>query len=331
MNPRALTAELPVTFVQMRSAVCRWMAAPGNRDGRSSRRGRIEAIVLSTVALPLLTSCYVERIERSVTEQVQIEMQATSPSILVRVDRGSIVVEGSGRETVDVEFETVARAGTEQAAEAALLAARTRAVREGDRVTIEATRTGGLSSPTSRLRTNVSVRAPRGARLDLRTHDGSVSIESTEGDIDVESADGRIELRDVRGKMKLRAADGRIRGEDLEGEIDALSEDGPVELSGAFRGLRAVTSDGRVRIEAVRSLPDRSSWMLRSSDGSIRLLVPDDFAAELDASAADGDIDLAVSGFVGDRSDRRVRGTLGGGGPLVLITASDGRVTIRTR
>lgn len=293
-------------------------------------RARYVAALAVLVVLPW-AGCYVPRVEESAVESARIEVEDRPVRVVVRVDDGSIEVTGSHERSVEVTFASRARARNAETARALLRGVRTRAVRDGDGVLVEAAT--GHESPRSgaSLRTDVRLRTPPGSTLDLRTRDGSIELTSLEGEIYAESGDGRLRLRDVSGRLRLRTMDGSIRGEDLKGDVDALTEDGRIELEGAFTSLRAVTGDGRVRVDVARSLPDRSPWTLRTSDGSIRLVLPGGFRASLDASTPDGGIDLDVSGFSGERSERRARGTIGGGGPLVLATTADGRVSIEER
>ena len=66
-----------------------------------------------------------------------------------------------------------------------------------------------------------------------------------------------------------------------------------------------------------------------SGDGSMELLLPADFAADLDAHAGDGAISLGMPVVVsGALSRSRIQGALNGGGPLLRLWSGDGSIQI---
>jgi len=73
---------------------------------------------------------------------------------------------------------------------------------------------------------------------------------------------------------------------------------------------------------------------LRTADGAIRVLLPASAAADIDATASDGRIVNRLASFDGAGSaenDGRLRGRLGGGGPLLLFSTMDGRIELGQR
>ena len=70
-------------------------------------------------------------------------------------------------------------------------------------------------------------------------------------------------------------------------------------------------------------------WSVRTSDGSIELALPDTLDAELEASTADGRVTNDLSRFEGTERGNRIKGILGAGGRLILVTTMDGRIVLR--
>jgi hypothetical protein len=71
--------------------------------------------------------------------------------------------------------------------------------------------------------------------------------------------------------------------------------------------------------------------VVRTADGAIRALLPASAAADIDAIASDGRIVnrlLSFDGAARDESDSRLRGKLGGGGPLLFFSTMDGRIEL---
>ncbi len=124
------------------------------------------------------------------------------------------------------------------------------------------------------------VRAPRGAALDLRSHNGPIalqnvngtiaaraingpiSVKRSSGTIEISTENGPISLDGGSGTTKLNAQNGpitvKLRGTAWDGSLDAHTENGPVALKmpAAFRSGVIVESQGHgpvsCRAEACR-------------------------------------------------------------------------------
>jgi len=130
------------------------------------------------------------------------------------------------------------------------------------------------------------VRAPRGAGLDLRSHNGPislrgvnasvtagatngpVSVRESSGTFDLQTQNGPISLSGGSGTAKLRAQNGpitvRLSGSDWDGNIDAHTENGPVSLRlpAGFRSGVVIESDGHgpVSCRAAACREARRTW-----------------------------------------------------------------------
>jgi Putative adhesin len=72
-----------------------------------------------------------------------------------------------------------------------------------------------------------------------------------------------------------------------------------------------------------------SPWNIRTIDGSVDVLLPRDFRANINASTRDGHIKLALPVTVqGEISQSKVEGTLNGGGPELLLKSTDGAIRL---
>jgi predicted secreted protein len=151
-----------------------------------------------------------------------------------------------------------------------------------------------------------------------------------ESDLDIYTGDGRIEVMDVKGNARLASNDGRIRVYRADGSLNASTGDGSIEADGRFDALDVTTHDGHVRVSAqAGSKIGGIGWSVHTKDGRVDVLLPDKFAADLDAETHDGhvtvDIPLETSGQLGHS---RVRGKLNGGGPALRIRTGDGSIHI---
>ena len=236
----------------------------------------------------------------------------------MRIDDGGIAVEPSDAiGVVEVVFHKRARAADRDGARSLLDAVRVEAIANGASIAF-----GGNSE------TDVALRVPEGTALDLQTRDGRIQLERVSGDIRAETADGRIRLETVTGTLRLRTTDGSVIGTELTGAVDAASSDGRIQLEGNFDALRAVTADGSIRITSRGRRELTSDWNIRTSDGSIELTLPASISAHIEATAVSGRIVNELSTFEGSERNDRLKGTLGKGGPLILVTTMDGRITL---
>ena len=160
-------------------------------------------------------------------------------------------------------------------------------------------------------RTELVIRMPRSAKVNLHSGDGDVSAKGLEGELDFSTGDGKLELEDVDGSLRAHTSDGSVR------------------VSGRFDVLELRTSDGRVEVEARPGSQLREAWDVRSSDGSVKLRIPGDLAANVELHTSDGsittNIPIAVEGSVGSHD---IHGKMNGGGNRLTVHTSDGSVTL---
>jgi nitrogen regulatory protein PII len=288
-----------------------------------------KALAVSLLAL-IAFGCYRQRVEDTKTEEFRFTM-GEHTVVEVRIDDGSVKVVVGASGVVEVVFENRARAADRAGARLLLENVRTEALRDGDIVRVKASSVArGAVTLGGGVRTDVTLRVPpRAIELDIRTEDGRVEIEGVSGALVAETGDGRIRVADVDGIVKLRTHDGSITGVNLTGDFDVLSGDGRIRLDGNFGQLRVVTADGSVRVSVRDKTTISNDWSIRTSDGSIELTLPKSLDAKLDATTGDGRIINNLSRFEGTERRSRVKGTLGSGGPLILLVTMDGRISLK--
>jgi len=182
---------------------------------------------------------------------------------------------------------------------------------QGNAVDIELRQPHHFSIGIDTRRTDLEIRMPRSAKVNVHSGDGAVSAKGLEGELDFTTGDGRLEIEDVDGRLRAHTSDGSVR------------------VSGRFDVLELRTSDGRVEVEARPGSQLQEAWDVRSSDGSVTLRLPGDLAADVALHTSDGrittNIPIAVEGGFG-RHD--IHGKMNGGGKLLTVHTSDGSVTL---
>jgi hypothetical protein len=146
---------------------------------------------------------------------------------------------------------------------------------------------------------------------------------------DLHTGDGSITLRNLRGTLRADTGDGSIRGEDLDGALDAHTGDGSVHVAGRFDKLQLHTQDGSVDVDVKEGSRLDGEWRIQTGDGSVRLRIPKNLAADVEAHTGDGSIrfDLPVM-MNGAKSEHNLQGKLNGGGPALVLRTGDGSITV---
>jgi len=195
--------------------------------------------------------------------------------------------------------------------------------RVGDEVRISEHQTGN--------RVEVEVRVPRQVVIGFSNRSVAIDVSiPRESDLDIHTRDGHIEVTDTRGDARLTTNDGRIRVYRADGSLNASSGDGSIEVDGRFDALDVHSGDGHVKLSAQPgSRISGNGWSVRTRDGRVDVLLPEKFAAELDAETRDGhvtvDIPLEMTGQLGHS---RMRGKLNGGGPTLHVRTGDGSIHV---
>ena len=146
-------------------------------------------------------------------------------------------------------------------------------------------------------------------------HDNPASVEYTlvvprRARLDeIKLVNGSLDIQDVAGEVHASCVNGRLQARNLEGRADLDTVNGELDAS-------------------MTQLP--SSLELSAVNGTLRLTLPSDARAELEANTVSGsisnDFGLEVSHhqFVG----HSMRGALGGGGTHVKLSNVNGRIEI---
>ncbi len=166
-----------------------------------------------------------------------------------------------------------------------------------------------------------------GGDVHARAGSGSIRIDGVGGSLEVKTGSGSIDAHAVKGAISASAGSGRIELEQTgEGDVSVHSSSGGVRVRGVRGGLSVSTSSGSIRAqgEMVRD------WNLEASSGGVTVELSPEASFELDAHTSSGSIDSEREVTVSGRLSRRsLRGTVGSGGPRLLIETSSGSIVIR--
>jgi DUF4097 and DUF4098 domain-containing protein YvlB len=185
---------------------------------------------------------------------------------------------------------------------------------------------------------------PMNIDVKSRTGSGSQNISGVAGSVEVRAGSGRIEITDIGGAVSAKSGSGSITADGIGGAFEAHAGSGKIKLTQAAPGdvvvttgsgsselhnvvgaLRVKSGSGRVTVDGRQD----GDWNLNTGSGSVRVTLPQDAAFELDAEASSGGISvdhpLTVQGEI---SKRHLRGTVRGGGNLLVIDTGSGSIRV---
>jgi hypothetical protein len=213
----------------------------------------------------------------------------------VKNTNGTVTIEqGTDDSTIEVRAERVAKASSDEAAQAALKQLEIREDVKPDAVRLE------TRGPKSWGRNNHEVRyfikVPKSIKVQAHTTNGGVR------------------LNGILNEVTATSVNGGIKGDGLSGHIDANTTNGGVEI-----GLASVSDEG-VKLETV--------------NGGVQLQLPKSAKADISAHVVNGgvhvDDDLALE-RTGEKNRRRLEGHLNGGGSRVELSTTNGGIHITGR
>ena len=275
----------------------------------------------------------VDSSEFTAREEKRFEVRGVPDVTLVTFD-GSLEIRSWDQPAVQVEVEK--RGPNKQLAEAIEV----RAEQAGNTIKVEVKKPAGETSGFFRQSPSAKVVAlvPARAKVVARSGDGSITVERVEGDLDLDTGDGSVRGYGLAGRLRVHTGDGSVRLEDVDGTIDVDTSDGTVNIGGKLQAVKVVTGDGTVVVRAEDGSAMADQWEIRTGDGGVRLELPAGFAANLDASTADGRVRVeglpaeegeAPAGSPRDESARHdVKRALGGGGKLLRLRTGSGTITV---
>lgn len=163
----------------------------------------------------------------------------------------------------------------------------------------------------------------------LRSSNGSIRIWHTKGVIEARTSNGAIEANGNTGDASLHTSNGSIRVEMNQGALEAGTSNGGINARllqpDSDRPVRLESSNGHIELvmDAVRDV------RANTSNSSITVRLPGGANARVRARTSNSpvttDFDVLTHGVIGKHS---LEGTLGGGGPLIDLSTSNGSIKL---
>ena len=296
----------------------------------------MKKLALSLVATAAIaaSACTVDIQAKDTVLHEQKRIPVTGvPNLTVRSFDGSIEIRGWDRNEIRVDLER--RAGSDADARNIRVD-----VTESDGDVLIEARPGQrhgffehIGSQSPRVRMVLAV--PHRLNVVARTGDGVILARDLNGRIELSTGDGSVRLENLQGRLTIRTGDGAVTANELQGSVTVSTGDGSVLLGGRLDELEARTGDGAIDVNVLPGSTMKGDWRISTGDGGVKILLPQDFDADIDATTGDGGIattGVAVvpKGFPQERERRRreLRGRVGTGGGMLTVRTGDGPVDI---
>lgn len=165
----------------------------------------------------------------------------------------------------------------------------------------------------------------------LRTSNGSVKVWKMMGPLEASTSNASIEVQEFNGSAVLNTSNGHIKADGVRGRFEADTSNASIDarLSALEEGrpIKADTSNGSINL-TVAELKG-NDIIASTSNSSITVRLPPAVAAQLNATTSNSSItsDFEIT-VQGTQNKNRLQGNIGGGGPKIELTTSNGSIRV---
>ena len=165
-------------------------------------------------------------------------------------------------------------------------------------------------------------------RVKLNLEDSaSAEVEEVRGDFEASADSGEIRAGWIAGRTEVRTGSGTVALQRVSGPLTVKSLDGDIELSEVTGPVTARSDRGSVTI----GFSDETGGIVETEQGDVAVTLPEKSGASLDARTGDGSVDIAAGEWKGERGPRHALGTIGGGGPRLVVRSARGTIRVNQR
>lgn len=165
---------------------------------------------------------------------------------------------------------------------------------------------------------------PRGIRLKVATGNGALTVEGAGGDVEASTGNGRVRVVGNEGTLRVSTGNGEVEVRDAKAPVRASTGNGKVTVATADGPVNVSTGNGDIDV-TMTSMRAAENMGFSTGSGRVRLTLPANYNGELEASTGNGEIrsdfDLMIRGQL---NPRRIRATIGSGGPLLRLSSGNG-------
>lgn len=162
---------------------------------------------------------------------------------------------------------------------------------------------------------------------EIRTSGGDLVASTITGELNAETSGGNVRLQQINGATRANTSSGDVKAANIRGDVELQSSGGNINATAIDGRIRAGTSGGNVEAELLGA---NRGIEVTSSGGDIVLRVPKNIGAVVNASTSGGSVssELPMSATVS--GERRLSGTINGGGEAIQARTSGGNIRLRS-
>ncbi len=177
----------------------------------------------------------------------------------------------------------------------------------------------------SQVTLKLSFRVPRQTAVRLVSTDGAIAASALEGGVEVSTVNGKIDLNRIQGSVHAATDNGRVQLTEVNGDVRVVTENGAI----ACREIAGV-ADLRSTNGSIRTLgAGGNALVCRSANGSIEIELAQDGGCGLDILSAQGNVECGLPlDALSERGHHAIRGTVRGGGPVLSLVTTNGRIRV---
>lgn len=181
-----------------------------------------------------------------------------------------------------------------------------------------------------RVRVTSRLLVPANTDIKIKVVDGDVDVLDIKGKAEFRTVDGDVMVKGCTGPLNVRTTDGDIEVKRSTGTLRAHTVDGDITASGVFSSIQFKSVDGEGEFTLHKGSQLNEDCMLRTVDGDIRLVFPEDFAFKLDFKGGDGKVEFRNLEFknVTIRKENRFEGERGDAAYAIQVRTGDGDLSV---
>lgn len=130
-------------------------------------------------------------------------------------------------------------------------------------------------------------------------------------------------------ELKIENTNGGVSVADINGNIELATTNGRIEAVRCAGTMSAGTTNGSIKAELVQ-VASGKPMKFETTNGSITLIVPPSYAADVEAETTNGSIRTDLPVTTKSFSRRELHGTINGGGAQLGLYTTNGSIEVRS-
>lgn len=132
-----------------------------------------------------------------------------------------------------------------------------------------------------------------------------------------------------RSDLQLKAHNGGITIREVRGRIEFETTNGGVSLAQLAGNVRGTTTNGGINVTLDGQRWDGEGLDVQTTNGGVKMTMPGNYAAHLETSTVNGGLSFDFPVTVQGKIDRELNTDIGGGGAPIRVRTTNGGVSFR--